>query len=288
MKWAILNGEMIERSNAKVDIEDRGNQFGDGIYEVIRIYNGKMFSAEEHFIRFFRSANSIGISPDYTKDQLLGMLEELMKRENLNNGTIYMQVTRGVAPRVHAFPSGKVTPTLSAYTKESERPVENLQSGVKAILLEDIRWLRCDIKSLNLLGNVLAKQKAAEKGCFEAIQHRGQNITEGSSSNIYIVKNGVILTHESNNLILKGITKDVLLKICSENGIPYEERAFTSQELDQADEVFLTSTTAEVMPIIEIDGKKIKEGVPGPLTRKLQALFEAEIERQCGPLTARN
>src|ERR1700719_4280764 len=106
MKWAILNGEMIERSNAKVDIEDRGNQFGDGVYEVIRIYNGKMFPAEEHFIRFFRSANSIGIYPDYTKDQLLGMLEELIKVEHLNNGTIYMQVTRGVAPRIHAFPAG--------------------------------------------------------------------------------------------------------------------------------------------------------------------------------------
>ena len=195
-----------------------------------------------------------------------------------------MQVTRGIAPRNHVFPTGNVPPTLVAYTIKGVRPLDNLKTGVKAILTEDIRWLRCDIKSLNLLGNLLAKQKASEQGCFEAIQHRGQDVTEGSSSNIFIVKDGTVITHESNNLILKGITKDVILDLCIKNNIPVIERTFSLAELDEAEEVFLSSTTAEVMPVIEINGQKIKAGVPGPITQKLQDLFEKEIEKQCGVL----
>lgn len=281
MKWAFLNGEFVERSNAKVDVEDRGYQFGDGIYEVIRVYNGKMFTEKEHLQRFFRSAESIGLKLASSIKQLTVMLEELIEKNNLQLGTIYMQATRGVAPRVHAFPAANTAPALVAYTKELERPHEKLTNGVKALLVEDIRWLRCDIKSLNLLGNILAKQKAAEKGCYEAIQSRGQEVTEGSSSNVFIVKNGVISTHASDQLILKGITKDVILAICADNGIPFEERTFTLAELQEADEVFLSSTTSEVMPVVEIDRNLVTDGAPGPVTRKLQALFAAEIARQC-------
>jgi D-alanine transaminase len=284
MKYAILNGKMIARSEAKVDVEDRGYQFGDGVYEVIRIYNGKMFTAKEHLKRFVKSSESIGISLPYTIDQLTESLEELIEKNKLQLGTIYMQITRGLAARNHAFPTVDVTPTLVAYTKEVARPEDSLNSGVKTIILEDIRWLRCDIKSLNLLGNLLAKQKAADEGCFEAIQHRGQDVTEGSSSNVFIVKNGVVITHESNNLILKGITKDVILQVCTDNNVPVEERTFTLEELEQADEVFLSSTTSEVMPIVEIDGKKVGDGITGPVTRKLQELFEREIVKQCGNL----
>ncbi|WP_312469936.1 D-amino-acid transaminase [Neobacillus sp.] len=284
MKYAILNGKMIARSEAKVDVEDRGYQFGDGVYEVIRVYNGKMFTAKEHLKRFVKSSESIGIYIPYTIDQLTESLEELIEQNKLHLGTIYMQITRGVAPRNHAFPTADVTPTLVAYTKEVARPEDSLNSGVKTIIMEDIRWLRCDIKSLNLLGNLLAKQKAADEGCFEAIQHRGQDVTEGSSSNVFIVKNGVVITHESNNLILKGITKDVILQVCTDNNVQVEERTFTLEELEQADEVFLSSTTSEVMPIVEIDGKKVKEGLTGPVTRKLQELFEREIAKQCGNL----
>lgn len=286
MKWAFLNGEFVERSNAKVDVEDRGYQFGDGIYEVIRVYNGKMFTCREHLERFFRSAESIGMTLGYTSVMLRAKLEELIAKNNLKLGTIYMQATRGVAPRNHAFPPGNVTPSLVAYTKELDRPHEKLTKGVKALLVEDIRWLRCDIKSLNLLGNILAKQRAAENRCYEAIQSRGQEVTEGSSSNVFIVKNGVVSTHASDNLILKGITKDVILNICAKNGIQVKERTFTLEELKVADEVFLSSTTSEVMPIVDIDGNLVKGGVPGPITKKLQALFEAEIVAQCGHLAS--
>ncbi|MFP7299454.1 D-amino-acid transaminase [Neobacillus niacini] len=284
MEFVFLNGEIIERSKAKVDVEDRGYQFGDGVYEVIRIYNGKMFTLDEHLRRFVKSAESIGISIPFTSVQLSEMLKELLIKNNLETGNIYMQVTRGIAPRNHVFPTGNVVPTLVAYTIKGVRPLESLKSGVKAILTEDIRWLRCDIKSLNLLGNLLAKQKASEAGCFEAIQHRGNDVTEGSSSNIFIVKNGTVITHESNNLILKGITKDVILDLCLANNIPVEERTFSLTELNDAEEVFLSSTTSEVMPIIEVNGKKMGRGVPGPITRKLQGLFEREIEKQCGLL----
>lgn len=284
MNWVIFNGEIIESGDAKIDIEDRGYQFGDGVYEVIRVYNGKMFALNGHLDRLFRSTESIGISLTYSKEQLTRMFQTLIGRNNLELGTIYMQVTRGVAPRTHAFPGGNVTPSLVAYTNKKERPVSKLKSGVNAILADDIRWLRCDIKSLNLLGNVLAKQKAVEHGCYEAIQHRGEEVTEGSSSNIFIVKNGIVITHASNQYILKGITKDVVLQLCAGNHLPLEERTFTLSELQQADEVFLTSTTSEVIPIIKVDEVQISGGAPGPITKQLQGLFTAEIEHQCGKL----
>jgi D-alanine transaminase len=284
MKFAILDGKMINRSEAKVDVEDRGYQFGDGVYEVIRVYNGRMFTGTEHLNRFVKSLDSIGITLPYTMDHLKKLLEELIAKNNLQIGTIYMQITRGVAPRNHAFPAEHVSPCLVAYTKEVVRPLESLNTGVKAIVTEDLRWLRCDIKSLNLLGNLLAKQKAAVEGCFEAIQHRSEDVTEGSSSNIFIVKNGVVSTHQSDNLILKGITKDLILQVCASKNIVVEERTFTLDELAQADEVFLSSTTCEVMPIIEVDGKSVADGLPGPVTKRLQEMFEQEIEKQCGAL----
>lgn len=284
MKFAILNGKMLNRSEAKVDIEDRGYQFGDGVYEVIRVYNGKLFTLHEHLNRFEKSAENIGIALPYSEEDLIELLEGLVVKNNLQMGTVYLQLTRGVAPRNHAFPVPEVTPTLVAYTKEVPRPIENLQIGVKTILTEDIRWLRCDIKSLNLLPNLLAKQKAANKKCFEAIQYRDRHITEGSSSNVFIVKNGEIITHPSTPLILKGITKDVIFQACLKNNLSFVERPFTIDELVDADEVFMSSTTAEVMSIVEIDEKKVNNGKPGPITKQLQELFEKEIEKQCGPL----
>lgn len=285
MEWILFNGELINREAANVDIEDRGYQFGDGVYEVIRVYNGKLFTVKEHLQRLVESAEKIGMKLPYTVDEMTVHLEALIEKNELHLGTIYMQFSRGVAPRGHAFPSKDVSYTYVAYTREVPRPVENMQAGVKTIVVEDIRWLLCHIKSLNLLGNLLAKQKAVESGCFEAIQHRNGMVTEGSLSNISIVKDGKIITHPANHLILNGITRQKMLEICRKNDLPYAEEEYTLDDLYNADEVFLTGTTVEVMPIVEIEGKSVGNGLAGPVTKKLQQLFEKEIEKQCGKLS---
>ena len=284
MEYVIINGEFVNRTEAKIDIEYRGYQFGDGVYEVIRVYNGKMFTANEHLERLIESGKKINMKISYSVEEIKSMLTELMQRNQLTTGTIYLQVSRGIAPRNHAFPSNDVQQTFIANTKAVGRPVENMKTGVKTILLEDIRWLLCDIKSLNLLGNLMAKQKAVEAGCFEAIQHRGDTVTEGSSSNVSIIKDGKVITHPANNLILNGITRQKVLEVCRSNDIPVEERAFSLEELKQADEAFISGTTVEVTPIIEIGGEKVGDGVPGTVTKHIQELFNQAIEKECGSL----
>jgi D-alanine transaminase len=284
MEYVIVDGQVMDRTTAKVDIEDRGYQFGDGVYEVIRVYNGKMFTGKEHLKRLVESAEKIRMKLPYSPEELEGKMEELIAKNELQTGTVYMQFTRGTSPRNHVFPGNGVAPTFVAYTRNVARPEESMEKGVRAILDEDIRWLRCDIKSLNLLGNLLSKQKAAEAGCFEAILHRGETVTEGSHSNISIIKDGVIKTHPADNHILNGITRQKVLEICEKEQIAFEERAYTLEELNAADEVFSSGTTVEVMPIVGIEGKPVGNGEPGPVTRSLQELFKAEIERQCGKL----
>lgn len=284
MSFVIKNGDLVERTEASIDIEDRGYQFGDGVYEVIRVYNGKMFTESEHINRLWSSASSIGIKIPYTKEALQSQLQQLIQKNQLVLGTVYLQFTRGISPRKHPFPADDVVPTFIAYTREVDRPESKLQTGVKAMITDDIRWLRCDIKSLNLLGNLLANQKAAEAGCDEAILHRDGRVTEGSHSNISIVKQGEVYTHPANHFILNGISRQLMLSICSREGVKVNEQAFTLEDLSKADEIFLTGTTVEVMPVIELEGKPVSGGKPGNITMKLQALFKQEIESQCGKL----
>lgn len=276
MEKLVLNGTLVDRGEASVDIEDRGYQFGDGIYEVVRVYGGRLFTSEMHLKRLYSSAEKLSLHIPYTMEQLTAQLEALVAANQLHTGIVYLQFTRGVAKRKHHFPETSET-TFVAYTSEVERPLEKMRKGVKAVLAEDIRWLRCDIKSLNLLGNVLAKQKAAENGAYEAIQHRGETVTEGSSSNVFIVKDGVLLTHPATNLILNGITRQVVFGICGKEGIPFREEPFTVEDLCTADEVLITSTTSEVMPVVDIDGKPVAGGTPGTVTLKLQHAFDREI-----------
>lgn len=285
MSTVLMNGEFIPREEAKVDIEDRGYQFGDGIYEVIRVYNGKMFMAKEHLERLSASSEKIGIVISYSISELTNLLEELIEKNSLSTGILYMQFTRGVSPRNHGFPQEDVTPTFVAYTKIMQRPTENLENGVSVITVEDIRWSRCDIKSLNLLGNVMAKQKAAEAGCYESIQYRELSVTEGSSSNIWIVNGNKIQTHEANQFILNGITRQKIIQLCKENGIELEEKAFSIEDLIDADEVFLSSTTSEVTPITSVNNVPVKEGKVGEITKKLQGLFVDAILGECGQIT---
>ncbi|MGE7781196.1 D-amino-acid transaminase [Peribacillus sp. NPDC097264] len=279
----IYNGELKDRSAIQIDVEDRGYQFGDGVYEVIRVYNGKLFAADMHLNRLMDSAKLIQLKVPFTVAEIKERTKELITAENLEYGIVYMQLTRGTSPRNHAFPIGEVDPVFVAYTKDM--PYTGSKPGVKAVTVEDIRWLRCNIKSLNLLGNILAKQEAVEAGCDEAIQHRDGTVTEGSSSNVAIIVKGTLKTHPTTNLILNGITRQILLKLCNDNGISYVEEPFTLSDMMDADEVLYTSTGVEVTPITAIDGQLIGDGKVGSITLQLQKLFTQEIERQCGSLT---
>lgn len=272
----LFDEQLTPRTHANVDIEDRGYQFGDGIYEVIRVYGGKMFCTDQHLRRLERSASEIRLNLPYPTERLHALLDELIRQNRLQEGTIYLQVSRGTAPRNHPFPE-QAQAMVVAYTTEAPRPLQALHQGVCTITEPDLRWLRCDIKSLNLLGAVMAKQKAVDHGCQEAILHRDGRVTEGSSTNTFIVKDGCLHTHPADNLILHGITRKVTLELARELEIPVTESAFFVEELFRADEVFITSTTMEITPVISIDGRKVGNGNPGSLTRQLQEAFEKRI-----------
>lgn len=279
MGYTLWNDKIVKDEEVVINKEDRGYQFGDGVYEVIKVYNGEMFTATEHIDRLYASAEKIRMAIPYTKDKLHLLLHELVEKNELKTGHIYFQITRGVAPRTHNFPGDTVKPVITAYTKENPRPLENFEKGVKATFVEDIRWLRCDIKSLNLLGAVLAKQEAYDKGCYEAILHRDNTITEGSSTNVFGIKNDILYTHPANNFILKGITRDVVIQCAEEINLTVKEIAFTTEEALKMDELFVTSTTSEITPVVEVDGKKINGGNVGEWTRKLQKQFETKIPK---------
>ncbi|MBC2328194.1 D-amino-acid transaminase [Listeria booriae] len=281
----LVNNQLIERVEAKIDIEDRGYQFGDGVYEVVRAYNGQFFTYEEHIDRLYASANKIDLVIPFEKAELRELLEGLLKANNIGTGNVYLQVTRGIqSPRNHVVPELPLEGVLTASASEVPRDTTLFEQGRKAILEEDVRWLRCDIKSLNLLGNTMAKNKAHQAGAFEAILHRGEEVTEGSATNAYIIKDGTLMTHAADNLILSGITRQVILKVARDIGVPVAETGFTLTDLATADEVFISSTTIEVTPIIEIDGKQVRDGKRGPITKKIHDAFTDEVLKQCGEL----
>ncbi len=268
--------EWLPAEEVRVSPEDRGYYFGDGVYEVLRVYAGQLFETGRHLARLKKSAEGVRLPLPYPEAELESILKELIRRNGLREGTVYLQITRGAAPRSHLFPKD-AGPVAMAYTTEVKRPLSAMEKGYSAITAEDVRWLRCDMKTLNLLANVLAKQEAAEKGADDAILHRGSIVTESSASNVMIVKDGRLATHPADNLILHGVTRAVVLRLAAEAEIPVEERAFTVDELLAADEVLLTGTTIEVMPVTVVDGQTIGSGRPGPVTRRLQREFAAVI-----------
>ncbi|MFJ7648635.1 D-amino-acid transaminase [Lysinibacillus sp. NPDC097279] len=276
MGYSLWNDRIVLDKEVIIDREDRGYQFGDGVYEVIKVYDGIVFTLNEHLERFYTSAEKIKLMIPYKKDKLFMLLRELVQKNNIGTGHIYLQITRGSGSRQHHFPEN-MTPVLVANVKENPRPLANFENGVKATILEDIRWLRCDIKTLNLLGPVLAKQEAYEKGCYEAILHRNGVVTEGASSNVHGILDGVLYTHQVDNMILNGITRSVLLACAKEIGLPVKEQAFTLEQLTAMTEVIITSTTSEITPVIEIDDYVFGTGKPGEWTRKLQQQFNAKI-----------
>ena len=279
MSHVLFNNDFVAREKAKIDIEDRSYQFGDGIYEVIGVYNGKSFKMTEHLNRLERSARELNMPLEDMLEQLAGKLENLIDMNKVGNGIVYVQVSRGVSPRAHQFPYPSVNPVIVAYTREMERPVEAQKKGFHCLPTEDIRWLMCNIKTLTLLGSFLSQQKAIENNCYEAILHRGDIITEGSATNLFIVKNRVLYTHPADQYILNGITRTTVIELCQKEGIDVVEEKFDIQQLLQADEAFLTGTFIDIVPINKIGDVIIGSGEPGSVTTILQRKFNQLIEQ---------
>lgn len=274
---ACVNGRFGPVAEAVVSIEDRGFQFGDGVYEVIRTYRGKPFALDEHLARFERSAQALHLSLGLTKDQWMALVQEGLRLSQFPETKIYLQVTRGQAPRDHLFPASTVPTTVLTFRELHPLDASIRKAGVGAVTVDDIRWGRCDIKSVNLLANVLARQRAKEAGVFEAILVRDGLVTEGSVSNVMVVRNGVVETAPEGHRILSGVTRAMVLELARKEGLPVVETFVGREDLLAACEVFLTGTTVEVLPVVRIDGQPIGAGVPGPLSQRLSRRWEALV-----------
>lgn len=273
-----LNGKFVPYEQALIPIEDRGNLFADGIYEVVRFYGGHPFLMKAHMERLERSAAEIRL-PAVDIEALTQAGLETVRQNGIGDGSLYIQVTRGPAPRNHAFPPDP-RPTVFMIARPLDRPAADLrEQGAACITVPDIRWLRCDIKSIGLLPNVLGKQQAKEAGALEALFVRDGIVTEGTSSNVFAVKEGRIVTHPDGEHILPGITKRLVLAIAKEQGIEIVEGALKEEELEDVDELFISSTTVEVMAVVSVDGRQVGDGKPGPVTKALQAKYDELVER---------
>jgi D-alanine transaminase len=272
---AYVNGQYVPHQRASVHVEDRGYQFADGVYEVIAVKDGHLVDLEPHFDRLKRSLSELEIDAPMSRQALTFILTEVVRRNRVRNGIVYLQITRGVAPRDHQFP---VDPSAAVVvTARNTAPkVAQRDAGVAVVTTPDIRWKRCDIKTVSLLPNVLAKQKAVEAGAYEAWQiDEDGNVTEGSATNAWIVtKEGEIVTRQTDEAILSGVTRLAVLALAKRDGIALVERPFSLEEAKAAKEAFLTSTTSNVMPVIEIDGSPVGNGHPGTVTRALSELYE--------------
>ena len=274
---AFVNGAFMPLAEAKVSIEDRGFQFGDGIYEVIRTYGGRPFSLEAHLARLERSATALDLTQPYSRAEWTDHILEGIKRADYPEAKIYLQITRGVAPRDHAYPA-EGTPTVVMTVREFHPLDRSVQAaGVEAMTTEDIRWGRCDIKSLNLLANVLARQKVKQAQVFEAILINTGLVTEGAISNVMVVQGETVVTAPEGPHILSGVTRDVVLELARNEGLPIQERFISQAELYGADEVLLTGTTVEVLAVVRVDGKVIGDGRPGPIAQRLAAGFTSRV-----------
>lgn len=271
-----LNGSFMPIEEAKVSVLDRGFIFGDGVYEVIPVYSRRPFRLAEHLKRLQHSLDGIKLKNPHSESEWTHIFSEIIKRNAPEDQYIYLHITRGVAKRDHAFPVPPVPPTVFVLSNPlTTPPAEQLQSGIACITVVDNRWLRCDIKSIALLPNVLLRQAAVEAGCAEAILIRDDAfLTEGAASNIFVVKNGTLLAPPKDNLMLPGITYDVILELAAANGIPHEVRRVSKAEVFGADELLLTSSTKEVLSVTTLDGKPVGNGKPGAMFARLHPLYQ--------------
>jgi len=274
-----VNGQFVPEAEAKVSVFDRGFLFGDGVYEVTPVIKGKLVDYDAHVERLGRSLRELKMAWPCSEAELRKMHEELVVKNQLTEGIIYMQVTRGVADRQFNFPKD-IPSTLIAFTQVMTLVDNaNARTGIKVITTPDIRWGRRDIKTVMLLASVLGKQEAVDKGVTDAWMVQDGKITEGTSNNAYIVKDGKVITRPLSNDILPGCTRRALFRLAHEHGVTIEERLFTPEEAYAADEAFITSASQFVMPVTEIDGKRIGGGQPGPVSRKMRELFLEEAQK---------
>ena len=279
---AYVNGRYLRAAESAVHIEDRGYQFADGVYEVAAVVGGMLVDSGPHLARLARSLKELDIAWPVSRRALIHIIAEVVRRNAIDYGMVYLQITRGVAPRDHAYPKG-IRPALVVTAKRltPQRP-ELVKHGVPVITVPDLRWQRCDIKSVSLLPNVMGKQLAKNAGAYEAWQVDADgNVTEGTSTNAWIVdRSGAALTHPTDHAILGGITRESVLKAAFAEGIKVIERRFTLKDVFAASEAFLTSTTAAVLPVVSVDGRKIGVGKPGPVTLRLRERYLATLDRQ--------
>jgi D-alanine transaminase len=275
-----LNGQFFRPEDAKISVLDRGFIFGDGVYEVWRVVDGRLFEHKRHDRRLRRGLEAIEIEvPAKEIDALMSIAQRLLEENDLGSGeaAFYVEITRGVAARTHAYPPAGTKPTIFAMMTRFEVPHALRASGAKAITAPDVRWLRCDIKTVQLLPNCMAKQKAQAAGAVEAILVRDGVVTEGTHSTVLGVKNGDLVTHPLGPLILPSVTREVLLEIAREQGVTVREQSFTLHDLFELDELFVAGTTTDVTPIVDVDGKRIGSGKPGAVTKALYASLQGRL-----------
>jgi len=284
---AYLNGQFLPRSTATISVEDRGFVFGDGVYEVWRVVNGRLFESESHLERleFGLRELRIALAERLSLPTIESIAERLLRESALTTGeaTFYVEITRGAAPRAHQFPAAGTPPTVYATVNRLNPPEELRARGASAITMPDIRWLRCDIKTIQLLPNVFAKQAAAERGAVDALMIRDGVVTEGSHANVVGVLDGVIRTHPTNHLILPGITRAIVLDLARGLGVPVSEKPIAERDIPRLEEVFLVGTTTDVMPIVRVDDRPVGDGTPGPITTRLVKEFRAYLDASCAP-----
>ncbi|UII57750.1 D-amino-acid transaminase [Cytobacillus spongiae] len=279
MSIGYINGKYISLDETVIPIDERGHQFGDGVYEVIRFYAGQPFMLDEHIERLINSSYAIKLPITDDLDSFRKLIMEAVQKAGISDCNVYIQITRGIATRNHLFPNVPVSITMTVRPAKTIDKDERAK-GVFAITRDDERWANCYIKSLNLLPNILAKQEAEDQGCFEAILLKEGFVTEGTSSNVYVVKDGKVYTTPLSKQILPGITRMAVKQIAEKLEISFIEQHVSQEELMEADEVFVTSTTAEILPVVKINKCAVGNGIPGEITTTLYEEFCRTIENQ--------
>ncbi|MHB1402085.1 MAG: D-amino acid aminotransferase [Thiobacillus sp.] len=271
---AYLNGQFLPLAEAKISALDRGFVFGDGVYELIPVYSKKPFRLDEHLRRLQGSLDGIRLGNPHETGVWRELILRLVELQDFADQSVYIQVTRGVAPRDHAFPQG-VAPTVFMFSQPlvTSTPAQKA-AGVCAVSAVDNRWLRCNIKAISLLANILLRQQAVDADCAETVMLRDGFLTEGAASNIFVVKDGVLRAPPPSSLMLTGVTYDVMLELAAAHGIPHEVRAISEAEVRNADELWMTSSTKEIMAIVKLDGVPVGAGVPGPLAQRMDGLYQ--------------